>query len=76
MIIELFYICLVVSEIEKINNLGDVCLVEIGVGGTYLRCLVISTGLGGEKMCVGGFKVLILKDQRKEESHQEETSLF
>ena len=57
------------------NNLGEVCLVKIGIGGTYLRCLVISTGLGGEKMCVGGFKVLILKDQRKG-SHKEETSLF
>ena len=76
MIIELFYICPVVSEMEKMNNLGEVCLVEIGVGGTYLRCLVISTGLGGEKTCVGGFKVLILKDQRKEESHKQETSLF
>ena len=33
------------------NNLAKVCLVELGVGGNYVGCLVISMGLGGAKRC-------------------------
>ena len=31
------------------NNLAEVCLVGLGVEGNYVRCLVISMGLGGAK---------------------------
>ena len=44
------------------NNLAEVCLVGLGVGGNYIRCLVISMGLGGAKRCGGGFKVIILRE--------------
>ena len=52
------------------NNLGEVCLVEIGVGGTYFMCLFISMRLEGEKMCVGGFKALISMEWGNGESHK------
>ena len=52
------------------NNLGEVCLVEIGVGGTYFMCLVISMRLEGEKICVGGFKFLISMEWGNGESHK------
>ena len=38
------------------NNLEEVSLVGLGVGGNYLRHLVISMGLGGAKRCMGGFE--------------------
>ena len=46
------------------NNLADVCLRGLGVGGNYVRCLVIaviSMGFGGAKRCGGDFKVIILR---------------
>ena len=46
------------------NNLADVCLVRLGVGGNYKRCLVIvirSMGLGGTKRFGGAFKVINLR---------------
>ena len=59
-ITELFYICLVISQREKIHNLAKSRLVGIGVGGNYVRRLVItviSIGRGGAMGC-GGFKVI------------------
>ena len=42
LIIELFCIRLVISQREKMNtNLAEVCLMELGVRGNYVRCLVI-----------------------------------
>ena len=46
------------------NNLAVVCLVRLGVGGNYKRCLVIvirSMGLGEAKRCGGTFKVVNLR---------------
>ena len=46
------------------NNLADVCLVRLWVGGNYKRCLVVvirSMGLGGTKRCGGAFKVVNLR---------------
>ena len=43
------------------NNLVEVCLVGLGVGGEYVRCLIISMGVGGTKRCGGGFKVIIMR---------------
>ena len=37
------------------NNLPDVFLMGLGVEGSYVRCLVISMGLGGASRCEGGF---------------------
>ena len=45
------------------NNLAVVCLVGLGEGRNYVRCLVIvviSVRLGGARGCGGGFKVIIL----------------
>ena len=60
LIIELFWIRLVVSQREKMNtNLAEDFLKELGVGGNYVRCLVIvvtSLGLGGAKTLGGGFR--------------------
>ena len=53
------------------NNLAEVCFVGLGVGGIYVRCLVIvviSVGLGGAKRYGGDFKVIILSGE--EESHK------
>ena len=55
---------------EKMKNLGDVCFVEKGVGGTYFMCLVISMRPEGEKTSVGGFKVLISMEWGNGESHK------
>ena len=46
------------------NNLAEVCVVELGVGRNYERCLVIvviSIGLRGTKRCGRGFKVINLR---------------
>ena len=56
------------------NNLAEVCFVGLGVGGKYLRCLVIvvkSVGNGGAKRCGADFKVMILRG--KVASHKEVT---
>ena len=47
------------------NNLVEVCLVGLGIGGNYARCPVISMGLGGAKRCGGGFKATILRGTRE-----------
>ena len=41
------------------NNLAEVCVVGLGIGGNYERCLVIgviSIGLRGAKRCRRGLK--------------------
>ena len=48
------------------NNLAEVCFVGLGVGGKYLRCLVIvvkSVGNGGAKRSGADFKVMILRGE-------------
>ena len=67
---DLFYICLVVSQTEKINNLAEICFDGLGVGGNYIRCLIISKRLGEAKRCGGDFKVIIFRGQRKSASHK------
>ena len=62
--------CLITSQSEKMNNLGEVCLVGLGVGGNYARYLVLSVGLGGAKSCGGGFKVIIFMGWTKGTSHK------
>ena len=47
------------------NNLVEVCLVGLGIGGNHARCPVISTGLGGAKRCGGAFKAIILRGTRE-----------
>ena len=46
------------------NNLAEVCLSELGIGGNYVRYLVISMELGGPKRCWGGFKVIIWRERK------------
>ena len=46
------------------NYLAEVCLLGLGVGGKYVRCLVavfISMGFESAKRCEEGFKVLIFR---------------
>ena len=48
------------------NSLAEACLVGLGVGGNYVRCVVIaviSMGIGGAKRYGGAFKVKILRGQ-------------
>ena len=50
------------------TNLAEVFLKEIGVGGNYVRCLVIvviSLGLGGPKTLGGGFRSSLWEEQGK-----------
>ena len=50
------------------TNLAEVFLKEIGVGGNYVRCLVIvviSLGLGGAKTLGGGFRSSLWEEQGK-----------
>ena len=56
------------------NNLTEVYLMGLGVGENYVRCLVMSMGLGGAKKCAGSFKVIILRGKRA--SYKEETSFY
>ena len=56
------YISLVISQRDELNNLAEVCLSELGIGGNYVRYLVISMELGGPKRCWGGFKVIIWRE--------------
>ena len=55
------------------NNLAEVCFVGLGVGGIYVRCLVIvviSVELGGAKRCGGDFKVIILSGEGESHKNQ------
>ena len=56
------------------NNLAEVCLVGLGVGGNYVKCPDMSIGLGGAMRCGGDFKVIILREARKGASHKEGSS--
>ena len=50
------------------TNLAEVCLMELGLGGNYVRCLVIvviSMGLGGAKTLGGGFRSSFWEEQGK-----------
>ena len=42
------------------NNLSEVFLLGLRVGGNYVRCLVISIGLGGASRSGRGLKLIIL----------------
>ena len=57
------------------NSLAEACLVGLGVGGNYVRCVVIaviSMGIGGAKRYGEAFKVKILRGA----SHKEEISFY
>ena len=46
------------------NSLAEVCFLGLGVGGNYIRSVVIvviSMRLGGAKRCGGDLKVIILR---------------
>ena len=50
------------------TNLAEVCLMELGLEGNYVRCLVIvviSMGLGGAKTLGGGFRSSFWEEQGK-----------
>lgn len=63
------------------NNLADVCLVRLGVGGNYVRCVSCRCHIsetGGAKRCERDLKVIVLKGREWEKgaSHKEGTGFY
>ena len=63
----------IVNQRKNVNDLAEFCLVELGVKGNPVSCLVtvvISMNLGGAKRCRGSFKIIILRESGKRASQK------